>query len=162
MARKDAGIRDTVLTGCYRHLGFRKGMAIISLNINGLRSHHDEIDLLLNDPRIHILALKETKLDASVRNEFTESSVYQQKRLDRTCDGGGVTLYVRASIKMKPRDDVEISPPKSKLFLVVAWYRPLSDLVDSFDKLEKALAYLDKEGKKLLSLVIQIVVFPKS
>ena len=115
---------------CHRHLGFKKGMAIASLNINGLRGHHDEIKLLLNDQGIHILALNETKLDASMPKELTEIPGYQQKRLDRTCNGGGVALYVRDSIKMTPRDDVpseglellcvETSPPKSKPFLVVA------------------------------------------
>ena len=41
---------------------------------------------------------------------------------------------------------------KSKPFLVVAWYRPSSDTVDSFDKLEKALAFPDKEGKETILL----------
>ena len=47
---------------------------------------------------------------------------------------------------------VEISPPKSKSFLNVDWYRPPSDLFDSFNELEKALAYLDKEGKEIILL----------
>ena len=42
---------------------------------------------------------------------------------------------------------VEISPTKSKPLLVVAWYRPPSDPVDSCNSLEEALAFLDKEGK---------------
>ena len=45
--REDAGDRDTVSTGCHQHLEFKKSMAIASLNINGLRSHHNEIKLLL-------------------------------------------------------------------------------------------------------------------
>ena len=159
---EDAGDRDTEPTGSHRPLGFQRGMAIASLNINGLRSHHDEIKLLLNDKGIHILVLNETKLDGSVPKELTEISGYQQQRLDRTCNGGGVSLYVRDSIKMTPMLDVpseglellcvEISPPKSKPFLVVAWYRPPNDPVDSFNKLEKALAFLDKEGKEIILL----------
>ena len=47
---------------------------------------------------------------------------------------------------------VEISPPKSKPFLVFAWYRPPRDPVDSFSKLEKALAFFDKEGKEIILL----------
>ena len=47
---------------------------------------------------------------------------------------------------------VEISPPKSKSFLVVAWYRPPSDPVDSFNKLEKVLAFLDKDGNEIILL----------
>ena len=45
--------------------------------------------------------------------------------------------------------------PKSKPFLVAAWYRryrPPSNPVDSFDKLEKALAFLDKEGKEIIPI----------
>ena len=137
-------------------------MATASLTINGLRSHLDEIKLLLNDRGIHILALNETKLDASIPKELIEISGYQHKRLDRTCSGGGVAFYVRDSIKMKLRDDVpsdglellrvEISPPKSKPFLVVAWYRRPSDTVDSFNKLGNALAFLDEEGKETILL----------
>ena len=99
-------------------------MAIAPLNISGLRSHHDEIKLLLNDQGIHIFALNETKLDASIPKELIEISGYQRKRLARTCNGGGVAFYVRDSIKIIPRDDVpsdglellcvEISPPKGK------------------------------------------------
>ena len=56
-----------------------------------------------------------------------------------------------------PVDDLEIicidvEPPKSKPFLVLAWYRPPSDPVASFDKLEKVLSYLDKEGKEIILL----------
>ena len=87
---------------------------------------------------------------------------YQQERLDRTSNGGGVSIYVRDSIKYKRRRDVptddleliciEIEPPKSKSFLVLAWYRPPSDPVGSFNKLEKVLSFLDKEGKEIILL----------
>ena len=87
---EDAGDCDTEPTGSHRPLGFQRGMAIASLNINGLRSHHDEINWLLNDKGIHVLVPNETKLDGSVPKELTEISGYQQQRLDRTCNGGGV------------------------------------------------------------------------
>ena len=87
---------------------------------------------------------------------------FQQERLDRTCHGGGVSLYVKDSIKYKPhpdipRDDleticIEVQPPKSKSFLVLTWYRPPSSPVSSFDKLERILSYLDKEGKEIILL----------
>ena len=47
---------------------------------------------------------------------------------------------------------IEVEPPKSKPFLVLAWYRPPSDPVASFDKLEKVLSYVDKEGKEIILL----------
>ena len=42
---------------------------------------------------------KETLL-TSIPKELTQIPGFQQKRLDRTCNGGGVALYVRDSIKL--------------------------------------------------------------
>ena len=39
-----------------------EGMNRASLNVNGLRSHLDEIELLIRSLDFHVLALKETKL----------------------------------------------------------------------------------------------------
>ena len=47
---------------------------------------------------------------------------------------------------------VEIQPPKSKSCIVIAWYRPPSDTVDYFNKLETILLYLDQEGKEVILL----------
>ena len=47
---------------------------------------------------------------------------------------------------------VEMQPPKSKSYTVIAWYRPPSDPVDSFNKLETILSYLDREGKEIILL----------
>ena len=41
----------------HQHLGFKKGIAIASLNINGPRSHLDEAQLLMRDLGIQILSL---------------------------------------------------------------------------------------------------------
>ena len=81
---------DTEASGrCHQHLGFKKSMAIASLNINGLRSHLDEVQLLIRDLGIQILALNETKLDPESPKELTSVAGYQQERLDRTYNGGG-------------------------------------------------------------------------
>ena len=47
---------------------------------------------------IQILALNETKLDPEFPKELTSMSGYQQERLERTCNGGGVSIYIRDSI----------------------------------------------------------------
>ena len=135
-------------------------MAIASLNINGLRNRLDEVQLLIRDLGIHILALNETKLNPEFPKEVTSVAGYQQERLDRTCNGGGVSIYVSDSIKYKRRLDIltddleliciEVDPPNSKSFLVLAWYRPPSDHVGSFDKLERVLSFFDKEGKEII------------
>ena len=41
---------------------------------------------------------------------------------------------------------------KCKSFLVLAWYRPPSDPVGTFNKLERVLSFLDKEGKEIILL----------
>ena len=107
---------------------------------------------------IHILAFNETKLDNSFPKELTKVSGYQQIRLDRTCHGGGISIYVWDSVNFKPRDDIpidgleliciEIEPPKSKPFLVITWYQSPSDPVGSFDKLEKVLASHPRNVKR--------------
>ena len=106
----DQGMNRQVASGrSHQHLGLKKGMVIASLNVNGIRSHLDEVQLLLNNLGIHILALNETKLDSSIAKELTDIAGYQQKRLDRTCHGGGVSIYIRDSIRFKPRDDVPVT-----------------------------------------------------
>ena len=71
-------------------------------------------------------------------------------------------VYVRDSIKAKlmydvPSDTLELlcketESPRSKPYLAIAWYEPLSDPVGSFDKLEEALAFLDREAKEIIFL----------
>ena len=61
-------------------------------NINGLRSHIDEIKLLLNELEINILALNETKLDDSINRQITDIARVKQVRLDRSRQGGSASL----------------------------------------------------------------------
>ena len=72
------------------------------------------------------------QLDPGYPKELPDISGFQQERLDRTCHGCGVSIYIRESIRYKPRSDVpsedleticiEVKRPKSKSFLVLAWY----------------------------------------
>ena len=137
-------------------------MAIASLNVNGLRKHFDEIQNTLFKLGIHILALNETKLDDKHPQELTDITGYQQVRLDRTRNGGGVSIYIRESIKFRTRSDIpkndleliciEIEPPKSKPFLILAWYRPPNTHVDIFFKLEKVISYFERKEKEIILL----------
>ena len=131
-----------------------------SLNINGLRSHIDEIKLLLNDLKIDVLALNETKLDDSINRQITKIAGFKQVRLDRSRQGGGVSLYVRDSIQYILRNNIpnsnlellciEVQPYKSKPFLLIAWYRPPNDPVTTFQRVEVVLSYLDSDGKEMI------------
>ena len=101
-------------------------------------------------------------MDNSYSKQLTNILGYQQERNDRTAHGGGVALYIREPIQYTRRTDlpshdlelicVEIQPPKSKSYIVIAWYRPPSDPVDSFNKLETILSYLDQDGKEIILL----------
>ena len=165
--QKDKTIRGSIESKVYdrlghQHTGQNKGLSLAALNVNGLRSHHDEVSSLIKEKGIHILALNETKLVNSYPKELTNIEGYQQERKDRNAIRGGVALYIREPIQYTRRTDlpesdleficVEIKPPKSRPYIVIVWYRPPSDPVDSFNKLETNLSYLDREGKQIILL----------
>ena len=74
----------------------------------------------------------------------------------------GVPIYVRDSIRFNRRKGVpiedlelihiEILPQKCNSFFALAWYRPPSDPIKTFEKLENVLSFLDNEGKEIILL----------
>ena len=147
------------LRGGYRHhLDSKKGILIASLNINGLRCHFDEIQLLLDDLGIHVMALNETKLDPGYPSELTTIPGYEHEQRERTCRDGGISVYIRDSVRYTLRCDlpensielicIEIKQLKCRPFLVVAWYRPPKDPVASLINLSKFLISLIERTKK--------------
>ena len=79
-------------------------------------------------------------------------------------DRSGVVAHglIRDSIKYIRRDDIpingvelvciEVQPVKASPFLVIAWYRPPSEPVASFEKSEQVLQYLENEDKEIILL----------
>ena len=67
-------------------------------------------------------------------------------------------MYVRNSLKHNRRTDIpdkslelvciEIEPIKARPFLIFAWYRPPSGLIESFKKLEGNLEFFDREKQR--------------
>ena len=108
---------------------------------------------------VHILALNETKIDPGYPCELAAIAGYQKERLERSARGGGVFIYVRDFIRFNRRINVpiedleliciEILPKNCNSFLVLAWYRPPSDPIRTFEKLENTLSFLDNEGKEI-------------
>ena len=45
---------------------------------------------------------------------------------------------------------LDIEPTRARPFHVVAWYKPPSDSVDTFTKLERNLEFLDRENKEII------------
>ena len=102
-------------------------MSIASLNINGFGALIDEVTLLIQN--LGTIFLPCVNYAWSIfPKELTAINGYQQKRLERTCHGGGVSIYVQNSINYKKRTDlsmgdlelihVEILPPRNKPFLL--------------------------------------------
>ena len=110
------------------------------LNIRGLIDHIDELRVLLADNPIDILALNETWLVTSIRDDDVFISGYEIVCRDRYVHGAdgkmyvGVSFYIRSSINFWLRTDlsidqlenlcIEVRKPNSKPFLVTTWYRP--------------------------------------
>ena len=53
----------------------KRGLLICSLNAPSILKHKDEIDTLIRDNKIDILAINETKLDNRVKDETVAISV---------------------------------------------------------------------------------------
>ena len=113
-----------------------KGYGNRFLNVNGIRGHFDEIKFLLFQLGTHILALNKIKIDPLYPKELTCIPSYEQLRLERSNHGGGVDIYIKDSIRFKHRNDIPTNGLET-ICIVLAWYRPPSDMVETFDKMEK-------------------------
>ena len=139
-----------------------KGIAIASINVNGLVKHIDEIKLLLIEKNIHILAINETKLDETIEDNIISIDKYKLHRKDRNRHGGGVAIYIKEDINYTIRDDlpnhnlelicIRIQPFHSEPFDIISWYRPPNDLIEGFRHLERVLSFVDSKSKEIILL----------
>ena len=134
-------------------------MVIACLNINSLAAHIDELRIFINNTKIDILCINETKLDQTISDHEVCLPGFDIIRKDRRVNGrqgGGVCIYVRANLNFKIRNDlqseilenliVEIIKPQSKSILVSTWYRPPDSPVSYFTEFEKMVGLLDTEN----------------
>ena len=111
---------------------------------------------------IDILAINETKLDATIKDGEVHLPGYDVVRKDRESNGrngGGVCIYVRSNINFQLRADlspnnlecltVEITKPRSKPFLLSTWYRPPQSSPDLFSTFERIIDKIDAENLEL-------------
>ena len=133
-----------------------------SLNVNSLIAKIDEIQLLVQNEKIDILAINETKIDHKIEDRLISLEDFSLCRYDRSRQGGGVALYVRNAVRFKPRENlpnkslelicIEVEPPNLNPFIVIAWYRPPSKSNSCFVNLDENLSFLDGEGKEIIIL----------
>ena len=141
-------------------LGKKCGLVIGSLNAPSLLKHKDEIKTILNDHKIDILALNETKLNNLIDDNLVSIGGYRFERHDRNIHGGGVGIYIQNNIHYDIHNDlpigkleivcIEVKQKGSSPFAVLAWYRPPEYNHNNFDELENVLKILDSENKEII------------
>ena len=142
-------------------IGKKNVLLICSLNAPSLLKHKDKIEVLLNENRIDILAVNETKLDKSVLVSYMTIENYSEPvRCDRNRHEGLVAVFVKESISYSVQTDlpvgdleivcIEVKPRCSSPFVILAWYMPPKYDTLSFTELEHVLKVLDSEGKEII------------
>ena len=71
----DSVATSNVADNYHRLQRLRKGIKMASLNINGIRGHHDELKNLLANTGIHVLALNETKVDKDMPDQIVDIGI---------------------------------------------------------------------------------------
>ena len=148
-----------------------RGLNIGHLNIQGICGENlnkfSELKVLLTLPEnnnLHILGLSETKLKSHRTTDIFKINGFQTPfRKDNDSNGGGgLLVYVKNGINAKRREDLEtqhisclwleISPAKSKPFLVGNMYRPPDSKVEFNDRFEEFIDSLLNEDQEFILL----------
>ncbi|XP_015224518.1 PREDICTED: uncharacterized protein LOC107080829 [Cyprinodon variegatus] len=134
-------------------------LSVALLNINGLRHKMDYIRHIISRDKVHVFALCETKLDASVEDRKVGIPGFRLWRRDRKeKKGGGVALYVKNDIEAKERTDlmrttaeiiwVELDITGSRPVLLGCFYRPPNSDREYLDKLYENMTLMLKEKEE--------------
>ena len=78
----------------------------MSLSIFSLLPHLDNLRLLVDDEKPHIMCINETKLDSSIGDSLIPIDDYVIVRKDRNVHGGGVAPYVHQNAQFELREDL--------------------------------------------------------
>ena len=115
-------------------LASSKGLTLLHINVRSLLPKLTEIRILLRDSNAAFLAVTESWLDKTVGEGEINVDGYNFVWKDRNRHGGGVGIYIREGISFNLRPDlddpdvecifIDVMFPKTKPFLVGAWYRP--------------------------------------
>ena len=135
------------------------------LNINSIRNKLNELKILSKDLMPTVLAISETKIDASFPNvQFLLNDYFNPGdfRKDRTNHGGGLIIYIRKGTPCKRLQQYEESNIESICFeiavnkrkwLIFAIYRPPYN-----SNLQLFFQYLSKMTDKALDKYENIII----
>ena len=160
--RKNEGRADC--SDCLQsyHLKCMRGMKFIHQNIRSIRGKLDELNILISQcPNLHILAFTETWLDNGIADGEISLPGYKIFRSDRpNGKGGGIAVYVKESLSIIRRVDLEqqfpgecvlleILLPKANGILFGTFYRPPSQ-TDFMNPFRDVLQSASAENKELI------------
>ena len=149
------------------NLGLTKqGFNVGFLNIQGMSSKVDQLEIMLTSKRnnIDILGIAETKLNENHKTETFLINGYQIPfRKDRLFNGGGgLAVYVKQNVNCIRRLDleseeieiiwIEVMPTKCKSFLIGSLYRHPESKVAWKEHFDFHLEKVQLEEKKIIIL----------
>ena len=78
----------------------------MSLNIFSLLPHLDELRMLVDNDKPHIICINETELDDSTDDSLIHINDYVVIRKDRNKHGGGVAIYIHQNIQFELKSEL--------------------------------------------------------
>ena len=140
-------------------INLKHGLKVISLNINSLYKHLDELRLFCAEHNPHIICLNENKINDEISDELLRTDGFQNIiRKDGTGYGGGVAVYVKNGIKFSEQShldsdlesvSIELKINYSKPFIVTTICKPESK-VEIYKKIESLICKIDTEDKECI------------
>ena len=85
----------------------------MSLNIFSLLPHLDELRMLVDDDKPHIISINETKLDDLTDDLLIHINDYLVIRKDRNKHDGGVAIYIHQNIQFELKSELMCDELKS-------------------------------------------------
>lgn len=114
-------------------LSTAKGLKIAHLNVNGLLNKIDDVRILVNQAKLDILTISESKLCSDICDAEIKIPNFKLFRLDRDRHGGGVAIYCsenfssfdHTNLSCKEFESmwIKIKLKKSKPFHICTTYR---------------------------------------
>ena len=124
--------------------------------------HKVEIEMLLRENKIDILALNETKISETVCESLIFIEGYKHERYGRNRHGGEVLVYIKDTITyyrildsdLEPNSletvSIQIKRKCAKPFVIRTWYRPPKHKIDDILNIEKLYKNDDKSNTEII------------
>ena len=142
-----------------------KGLVFAHLNIRSVRNKMDDVKLIANNENVDVFTISGTWLSSDICDNEVSIPGYQLFRRDRTVndpnnDHGGVACYVRDSLPVTHRTDlnvdgiealwIEVKPKYAKPILVCTFYSQPSAYVEYFKRFDEKVQSINNDDVIIL------------